>query len=205
MLGKLKQAALGATIGIAALGATFGATPAPAAAAEKVVICALTFVSSAPLFIAADRGYYAAEGLEAELKFFRAAQPVGMLICEAGNGQSVRDRSNLLHFLGSPRSACGLQQRDSGWVGNQVRVVVAEVWVGMTRGTTLAIVRQERDDYLHGAGAVISAFQCEPEQVHASEFAASGWHSASKDRLVADDDAVFVGTHFSAPQPPRAR
>ncbi len=50
----------------------------PAQAAEKVTICALTFVSSSPLFIAADRGYYADAGLEAEFKFFRAAQPVAV-------------------------------------------------------------------------------------------------------------------------------
>lgn len=70
MLGKLKSAALAATL------ATLACTPA--LAAEKVVVCALTFVSSAPLFIAADKGYYAAEGLDAELKFFRAAQPVAV-------------------------------------------------------------------------------------------------------------------------------
>lgn len=50
----------------------------PARAAEKITICALTFVSSAPLFIAADKGYYKAEGLEAEFKFMRAAQPVAV-------------------------------------------------------------------------------------------------------------------------------
>ena len=70
MLRKLKGAALGAALAVMA--------GAPAVAAEKVVICALTFVSSAPLFIAADKGYYAAEGLDAELKFFRAAQPVAV-------------------------------------------------------------------------------------------------------------------------------
>ena len=70
MLAKFGSAVLGAAL---ALGAVW-----PAAAAEKVVICALTFVSSAPLFIAADRGYYADEGLDAELKFFRAAQPVAV-------------------------------------------------------------------------------------------------------------------------------
>ncbi|MEQ8394471.1 ABC transporter substrate-binding protein [Thalassobaculum sp.] len=70
MLGKLKSVVLAATCATALCG--------PAVAAEKVVICALTFVSSAPLFIAADKGYYAAEGLDAELKFFRAAQPVAV-------------------------------------------------------------------------------------------------------------------------------
>lgn len=74
MLGKLTGAALGAALATTLL----SSMGAPAVAAEKVIICALTFVSSAPLFIAADRGYYEAEGLEAELKFFRAAQPVAV-------------------------------------------------------------------------------------------------------------------------------
>jgi NitT/TauT family transport system substrate-binding protein len=53
---------------------------AGAARAEKVKIAALTLVSSAPLFVAQERGYYAAEGLEAELVFFRAAQPVAVAV-----------------------------------------------------------------------------------------------------------------------------
>jgi NitT/TauT family transport system substrate-binding protein len=51
-----------------------------AQAAEKITVAALPFVSSAPLFIAQDRGYYADEGLEVELRFFRAAQPVAVAI-----------------------------------------------------------------------------------------------------------------------------
>jgi len=73
MLRKFQRAAVGAVLTVVAAGMAV-----PAVAAEKVVICALTFVSSAPLFIAADKGYYAAEGLDAELKFFRAAQPVAV-------------------------------------------------------------------------------------------------------------------------------
>ncbi len=73
MLRKFQRAAVGAVLTVVAAGMAV-----PAVATEKVVICALTFVSSAPLFIAADKGYYAAEGLDAELKFFRAAQPVAV-------------------------------------------------------------------------------------------------------------------------------
>ncbi len=52
----------------------------PARAAETVKIAALTLVSSAPLFIAQERGYYREEGLDAELVFFRAAQPVAVAV-----------------------------------------------------------------------------------------------------------------------------
>jgi NitT/TauT family transport system substrate-binding protein len=51
-----------------------------AAAADKVSVAALAFVSSAPIFIAKERGYFAAEGLDVELKFFEAAQPVALAV-----------------------------------------------------------------------------------------------------------------------------
>ena len=54
--------------------------PRPAFAAEKVSVAALPFVSSAPIFIAQSRGFFAAEGLEVELRFFQAAQPVALAV-----------------------------------------------------------------------------------------------------------------------------
>lgn len=66
-------------IGSLAAGAMLLAGAAfPAQAAEKITVCALTFVSSSPLFIAAGRGYYKAEGLDVQFKFFRAATPVAV-------------------------------------------------------------------------------------------------------------------------------
>ena len=40
----------------------------------------LPLVSSAPVFIAQSRGFFAAEGLEIELRFFQAAQPVALAV-----------------------------------------------------------------------------------------------------------------------------
>ncbi|HBU97143.1 ABC transporter substrate-binding protein, partial [Thalassospira lucentensis] len=54
-----------------ALGATVLGAGA-ASAAEKINIAALTFVSSSPLFIAKEKGYFADEGLDAEITFFRS-------------------------------------------------------------------------------------------------------------------------------------
>jgi NitT/TauT family transport system substrate-binding protein len=51
-----------------------------AQAAEKVTIGALRFTSSAPLFIAYEKGYFAEQGLEAEFQFFQGAQPVAVAI-----------------------------------------------------------------------------------------------------------------------------
>ncbi|SFH77122.1 ABC transporter substrate-binding protein [Albimonas pacifica] len=66
-----------AAMGAAALGAIL---PEPASAADKVTVGALRFTSHAPSFIALERGYFADEGLEVELKFFQAAQPVAVAI-----------------------------------------------------------------------------------------------------------------------------
>jgi NitT/TauT family transport system substrate-binding protein len=49
-----------------------------ASAAEKLRIGVLRLASSGPVFVAEDMGYFAAEGLEVELKFFDAAQPVAV-------------------------------------------------------------------------------------------------------------------------------
>ncbi len=51
-----------------------------ALAADKVTVAALRFVSSGPLFIAQGKGYFAAEGLDVDFKFFDAAQPVAVAI-----------------------------------------------------------------------------------------------------------------------------
>ncbi|HET8727648.1 MAG TPA: ABC transporter substrate-binding protein, partial [Alphaproteobacteria bacterium] len=67
-------------LGGALAGAALALGAASAFAAEKVTVGALRFVSSAPLFIAADKGYFAEEGLDVDLRFFNAAQPIAVAI-----------------------------------------------------------------------------------------------------------------------------
>jgi len=62
-------------IGLAFL---LAAHAAPAGAAEKLTIGVLKLASSGPIFIALDKGYFAAEGLGAKLTYFDAAQPVAV-------------------------------------------------------------------------------------------------------------------------------
>jgi NitT/TauT family transport system substrate-binding protein len=50
----------------------------PAEAAEKLRVGVLRLASSGPVFIASERGYFTAEGVEAELRFFDAAQPIAV-------------------------------------------------------------------------------------------------------------------------------
>lgn len=70
-----RRALLGAA---ATITVTLFAGAAPAA--DKVAVGALRFTSHAPTFIAQERGYFAAEGLDVSLKFFQAAQPVAVAI-----------------------------------------------------------------------------------------------------------------------------
>ncbi len=51
-----------------------------AQAQEKVSVGVLRFVSSGGLFLAAERGYFKAEGLDIDLKFFEAAQPIALAV-----------------------------------------------------------------------------------------------------------------------------
>ncbi len=53
---------------------------APARAADKVSVGVLRFVSSGGLFLAVVRGHFREQGIEAELKFFEAAQPIAVAV-----------------------------------------------------------------------------------------------------------------------------
>lgn len=47
---------------------------------DKVAVGVLRFVSSGALYLAIERGYLGAEGIEADLKFFEAAQPIAVAV-----------------------------------------------------------------------------------------------------------------------------
>jgi len=52
----------------------------PADAQDKVAVGVLRFVSSGALFVAVERGYFRQEGLDVELRFFDAAQPIAVAV-----------------------------------------------------------------------------------------------------------------------------
>jgi NitT/TauT family transport system substrate-binding protein len=62
------------------LAAAFLLVASPVAAQEKVSVGVLRFVSSGALFVAVERGYFKQEGLELDLKFFEAAQPIAVAV-----------------------------------------------------------------------------------------------------------------------------
>jgi NitT/TauT family transport system substrate-binding protein len=70
---------ISARIGLLAIAfATLAALPA--AAQEKVGVAVLRFVSSGPLFVAVERGYFKDEGLDLDLDFLDAAQPIAVAV-----------------------------------------------------------------------------------------------------------------------------
>jgi len=71
-----RRAMLGALSGIIALTSFAGLS----SAADKITIGALRFTSHSPSFIAYEKGYFKEEGLDVELKFFQAAQPIAVAI-----------------------------------------------------------------------------------------------------------------------------
>lgn len=71
------------SVRIMVLGAVLALTTAMgsvAMAKDQVTVAALRFVSSGPLFVAKDKGYFADAGIDAQFKFFTAAQPVAVAI-----------------------------------------------------------------------------------------------------------------------------
>jgi NitT/TauT family transport system substrate-binding protein len=63
---------------LCALAVVLAASPAPAQ--EKVAVGVLRFVSSGALFVAVERGHFRHEGLDLDLKFFDAAQPIAVAV-----------------------------------------------------------------------------------------------------------------------------
>lgn len=75
---RSRRQLLAAAIAAGLLSAAAG--PAFAQAKDKASIAALAFVSSAPVFIAKERGYFDAEGIDLDIKVFNAAQAVAVAV-----------------------------------------------------------------------------------------------------------------------------
>jgi len=74
-----KRIKLAALTGVVAVGLLAGAL-GDAVAAEKIKVGALRFTSHAASFVAFERNYFQAQGLDVEFIFFQAAQPMAVAI-----------------------------------------------------------------------------------------------------------------------------
>lgn len=122
-------ALLGGGVAAAALGA-------PAIAQnKKIKVGALRFTSHSGSFIALERGYFAQAGLDVELTFFQAAQPMAVAIASGDVDYAVTAVSGGLISLadkGAIKVIGGALTEEAGIDGQQILVSDAAYQAGIT-------------------------------------------------------------------------
>jgi NitT/TauT family transport system substrate-binding protein len=101
-----------------ALVAASGALSVEAAAAEKIKIGVLTGAAAGPVSIAKERGYFAAEGIDAELVGFDTAQPIAVAAVSGAVDFGAADLTSALYTLatqGVVRLIAGLTHEGAGF------------------------------------------------------------------------------------------
>ncbi len=94
-------------------------------AADKITIGALRFTSHSPSFIAYEKGYFKEEGLDVELKFFQAAQPIAVAIAAGDIDFGVTALTGGFYSLadkGALKVIGGLMAEKKGAPGNTILV-----------------------------------------------------------------------------------
>lgn len=127
---------------LALLGAA-AATPmmsAPAFANTKLKVGALRFTSHAASFVALERGYFAAEGLDVEFEFFQAAQPMAVAIASQDVDYAVTAISGGLVSLaekGAAKVIGGALSEEDGIDGQLILASNAAFEAGLTDASQL--------------------------------------------------------------------
>lgn len=119
--------------GTAAVAAT--GLAAPAIANTALVVGALRFTSHAGTFAAFERGYFSAAGLDVELRFFDAAQPMAVAIASGDVDYAVTAMTGGLISLadrGAVRIIGGALQEEPGVTGQRFLVSDAAFQEGVT-------------------------------------------------------------------------
>lgn len=114
---------------------------APAyAAGRKITVGALRFTSHSGSFIAFERGYFAEAGLEVELKFFQAAQPMAVAIASGDVDYAVTAVSGGLVSLadkGAIKVIGGALSEEQGIDGQKILASDAAFQAGLTSPAAL--------------------------------------------------------------------
>ena len=101
----------------------------------KINVGALRFTSHAASFVAVERGYFADEGLDVELKFFQAAQPMAVAVASKDVDYAVTAISGGLISLaqkGAAKVIGGALSEEPGIDGSQIIVSKEAYAAGMT-------------------------------------------------------------------------
>ncbi len=107
----------------------------PAIAGTKLKVGALRFTSHSASFVAFERGYFAAEGLDVEFKFFQAAQPIAVAIASGDADYAVTAISGGLISLadkGAAKVIGGALSEEAGIDGQKFLVSAAAYQAGAT-------------------------------------------------------------------------
>ncbi|MEM7711126.1 MAG: ABC transporter substrate-binding protein, partial [Pseudomonadota bacterium] len=122
---------------LALLGATAAATLAAPAIAQgtKLRVGALRFTSHSPSFIALEKGFFAEAGLDVELEFFQAAQPMAVAIASGDVDYAMTAMSGGLVNLaekGAIKVIGGGLSEEAGIDGQKILVSDAAFQDGVT-------------------------------------------------------------------------
>lgn len=131
----------------------------PATAGTKLKVGALRFTSHSASFVAFERGYFAAEGLDVEFKFFQAAQPMAVAIASGDADYAVTAISGGLISLadkGAAKIIGGALSEEAGIDGQKFLVSDAAYQAGAAApaklgGKTYAITQAGSSFHYMGA------------------------------------------------------
>lgn len=162
-MAKLNRRSALTLMGSAAL-ATGLATPS-IAQTKKITVGALRFTSHSGTFIAVERGYFKEAGLDVELKFFQAAQPMAVAIASGDVDYAVTAISGGLISLagkGAIRVIGGGLTEEKGIEGQKILASDAAYKAGLTSPAQL-------DGKTYGVTTAGSSFHYMGSKVAAAE------------------------------------
>lgn len=122
-------------IGVLSAATAVGLAAPALAQNKKITVGALRFTSHSGSFVAFERGYFAEMGLDVELRFFQAAQPMAVAIASGDVDYAVTAISGGLVSLadkGAIKVIGGALQEEAGIDGQKILVSDAAFQAGIT-------------------------------------------------------------------------
>ena len=129
------------TLGLIGAAAATGLAAPAIAQNRKIVVGALPFTSHSASFIALERGYFGDAGLDVELRFFQAAQPMAVAIASGDVDYAVTAISGGLISLadkGAVKVIGGALSEEPGIDGQKILASDAAFQAGLTSPAGLA-------------------------------------------------------------------
>ncbi len=123
------------TLGLLGAAAGVGLAAPAIASGKKIVVGALRFTSHSGSFVAFERNYFAEAGLDVELKFFQAAQPMAVAIASGDVDYAVTAVSGGLISLadkGAIKVIGGALSEEAGIDGQKLLASDAAFKAGLT-------------------------------------------------------------------------